>query len=516
MDNNVQRAALHKTLWHIANDLRGTVDGWDLRTYVLGILFYRFISENLTAHINADIRAQGAPNFSYAHITDKAARKLKAKTLAQKGFFIAPSDLFQNRAEQANPADNLEQTLRRIEDSGRRGLLDGLFQGISADAPALGTTPEERAERLNKLIWAVGTLPLRSATGEAIDLFGDAYEYLIQMYASTAGKSGGEFFTPQEVSALLARITIGGRKAIGSVYDPALGSGSLLLQFAQQLGNDNIGSYHGQEINSTSYNLARMNMLVHDIAPGQFNLKLGNTLSNPQRGLDAPFDAVVSNPPYSIKWEGKDNPALACDPRFTPAGALAPKSKADLAFVMHILSVLSDEGRAAVVLFPGVLYRTGAEKKIRTYLIESGLVEAVIALPPDLFFGTAISTCIMVLQKQRRDRNVLFIDATDQFQRIKGKNVITAGNREQILDWLGNRTTELPYVTVVAPEEIAAKNFDLSPQQYLDASSPQTAESLEDLEVQLGQVRKQQEQLRGELFGLLARIEARESQDRQE
>ncbi len=406
-----ERAELHRAIWQIANDLRGSVDGWDFKQYVLGMLFYRFISENLTSYINEDERRSGSKDFDYANLTDKKAEFGRADTVKEKGFYILPSELFVNVRSKARQDANLNETLakvfRNIEKSAKgsdsEDDLKGLFDDLDVNSNKLGSTVEKRNQKLTKLLDAIGDLRLGNYYDNTIDAFGDAYEFLMTMYASNAGKSGGEFFTPQEVSELLACLATVGKKEVNKVYDPACGSGSLLLKFAKILGKENVRmGFFGQEINLTTYNLCRINMFLHDINYNHFDVAHGDTLTDPKHWDDEPFDAIVSNPPYSIKWEGDSNTLLINDPRFSPAGVLAPKSKADLAFTMHMLSWLSTSGTAAIVEFPGVLYRGGAEQKIRKYLVDNNYIDTVIQLPPDLFFGTTIATCIIVLKKSKK------------------------------------------------------------------------------------------------------------------
>src|SRR3954471_7157975 len=438
-----QRAELHKTISRIANDLRGSVDGWDFKSYVLGMLFYRFISENLTAFVNEHERGAGQSHFDYRLLSDDDAEFGRKETVNEKGFYILPSELFANVRKHAPNDPDLNETLeavfKNIEASAlgadSEDDIKGLFDDLDVNSAKLGNTVAKRNEKLVKLLDAIGDLPLGNFQDHTIDLFGDAYEYLMQMYASQAGKSGGEYYTPQEVSELLARITVVGKSAVNKVYDPACGSGSLLLKFAKVLGKENVRrGFFGQEINLTTYNLARINMFLHDVNYEKFDIAHGDTLINPQHWNDEPFEAIVSNPPYSIRWEGDANPLLINDPRFAPAGVLAPKSRADLAFTMHMLSWLAVNGTAAIVQFPGVLYRGGAELKIRKYLVDNNYVDTVIQLPPDLFFGTTIATCIVVLKKSKVDNSTLFIDASKEFVRQGNKNKLTEANRERILD----------------------------------------------------------------------------------
>ena len=414
-----ERAELHRAIWNIANDLRGSVDGWDFKQYVLGIMFYRYISENLTGYINAGERETGDTSFDYAKLPDSDAEQAREDLVKTRCFFILPSDLFENVLRRAANDENLNETLEKVfgnieasaQGTDSEENFKGLFDDIDVNSNKLGGTVAKRNERLVKLLNGVGGMDLSSSkAGQAcgdykdntIDVFGDAYEFLMGMYASNAGKSGGEYYTPQEVSELLTRITLVGKTEVNKVYDPACGSGSLLLKFAKILGKENVRlGFFGQEINITTYNLCRINMFLHDIDYDKFDIAHGDTLTEPLHWDDEPFEAIVSNPPYSIKWGGDSNPLLINDPRFSPAGVLAPKSKADLAFIMHSLSWLATSGAAAIVCFPGVLYRGGAEQKIRKYLIDNNFVDCVIQLPDNLFYGTSIATCIMVLRRSK-------------------------------------------------------------------------------------------------------------------
>ncbi|MCC6755909.1 MAG: type I restriction-modification system subunit M, partial [Solirubrobacterales bacterium] len=466
-----QRAELHKTIWRIANDLRGSVDGWDFKIYVLGILFYRFISENLAAFINEHERQSGDPDFNYAELTDEQAELGRDDTVTEKGFYILPSDLFTNVRARAASDPNLNETLERvfrnIEASAvgtdSEGDLQGLFDDLDVNSAKLGSTVAQRNGKLVKLLDAIGDLGLGSFSDNTIDAFGDAYEYLMTMYASSAGKSGGEFFTPQEVSELLTRIAVVGKDSVNKVYDPACGSGSLLLKFAKVLGRENVRQgFFGQEINLTTYNLARINMFLHDVNFEKFDISHGDTLTDPAHWDDEPFEAIVSNPPYSTKWAGDSDPLLIDDPRYSPAGVLAPKSKADLAFTMHMLSWLAVDGTAAIVEFPGVLYRGGAERKIRKYLIENNYIDTVIQLPPDLFFGTTIATCVMVLKKSKAENDVLFIDASAEFVRVGNKNKLTDENQQKILDAFTARENIDHFAQLVPASEIEENEYNLS------------------------------------------------------
>lgn len=512
-----QRAELHKTIWRIANDLRGSVDGWDFKTYVLGMLFYRFISENLTAYINIGERNAGEDTFDYAALPDSQAEFGRAETVAEKGFYILPSELFTNVRQRAPRDPDLNETLERvfknIEGSAigadSEDDLKGLFDDLDVNSSKLGSTVAKRNEKLVKLLDAIGDLPLGNFEDNSIDLFGDAYEYLMQMYASQAGKSGGEYYTPQEVSELLARITVVGKTQVNKVYDPAVGSGSLLLKFEKVLGKNNVRQgFYGQEINLTTYNLARINMFLHDINYEKFNLAHGDTLTDPQHWDDEPFEAIVSNPPYSIKWDGDANPLLINDERFAPAGVLAPKSKADLAFTMHMLSWLAVNGTAAIVEFPGVLYRGGAERKIRKYLIDNNYVDAVIQLPPDLFFGTTIGTCIIVLKKSKSDNAVLFIDASDEFTRTGNKNKLADANQQKILEAFTVREDDEYFAKLVENEGIVANDYNIAVSSYVERENTRELVDITELNGEISRIVARQTELRTSIDDIVADLES--------
>jgi type I restriction enzyme M protein len=515
----VERAELHRTIWRIANDLRGSVDGWDFKTYVLGTLFYRFISENLTAYLNEQERAAGDATFEYAILTDQDAEQGRAETVIEKGFYILPSDLFENVRAAARNDANLNETLsrvfRNIEASAigtaSEDDLKGLFDDLDVNSTKLGPTVAKRNEKVVKLLNAVGDLQLGTFADNTIDAFGDAYEYLMTMYASSAGKSGGEFFTPQEVSELLARITVVGKTAVNKVYDPACGSGSLLLKFAKILGPENVRQgFFGQEINLTTYNLCRINMFLHDVNYEKFDIAHGDTLTDPVHWDDEPFEAIVSNPPYSTKWEGDANPLLINDPRYAPAGVLAPKSKADLAFTMHMLSWLAVNGTAAIVEFPGVLYRGGAEQKIRKYLIDNNYVDTVIQLPPDLFFGTTIATCVIVLKKAKSDNKTLFIDASAEFVRSGNKNKLSEMNQAQILDAFTARADADHFAKLVDNSEVADNNYNIALSSYVQAEDTSEVVDIEALNAEISRVVERQSELRRRVDAIVADLEADE------
>jgi len=516
MTKEQERAELHRAIWQIANDLRGSVDGWDFKSYVLGTLFYRFISENLTNYINADEQRSGKKDFDYADLTDKEAEFGRVDTVKEKGFYILPSELFVNVCKKAKNDGNLNETLSKvfnsIENSAKGAPseddLKGLFDDLDVNSNKLGNTVENRNKKLVKLLEAIGELRLGNYSDNTIDAFGDAYEFLMTMYASNAGKSGGEFYTPQEVSELLAMITTVGKKEVNKVYDPACGSGSLLLKFSKVLGRENVRQgFFGQEINLTTYNLCRINMFLHDINYNNFDVALGDTLIDPKHWDDEPFDAIVSNPPYSIKWEGDANPLLINDPRFSPAGVLAPKSKADLAFTLHMLSWLSTSGTAAIVEFPGVLYRGGAEQKIRKYLIDNNYVDAVIQLPPDLFFGTTIATCIIVLKKSKKDNKTIFIDASKEFVRNGNKNKLTEDNRKKILDSFTNRQDIEYFAKLVDNKDIVNNDYNIAVSSYVTVEDTREEINITELNAKIGQIVAKQSELRKAIDEIVADIE---------
>jgi len=477
-NTSTQRAELHRKIWAIADDVRGAVDGWDFKQFVLGILFYRFISENITDYFNKDEHEYGDLEFDYTTLTDdEAVCDYKQGTVEAKGFFMLPSHLFQNVVKTAKTNENLNTDLANILKSIEASAIGfaaeehikGLFEDLDTTSNRLGGTVGEKNKRLADILIGIASIDFGNFEDNTIDAFGDAYEYLISNYASNAGKSGGEFFTPQTVSKLLARIVMEGKESINKVYDPTCGSGSLLLQMKKQFDERIIEEgFFGQEINMTNFNLARMNMFLHNINYNHFNIKRGDTLLNPQHKEQKPFDAIVSNPPYSIKWVGDDDPTLINDDRFAPAGKLAPKSKADFAFIMHTLHYLSSKGRAAIVCFPGIFYRTGAEKIIREYLVKNNYVDCVIALPDNLFFGTSIATNILVLTKTWRDNKTLFIDASKEFKKETNNNVLTDENIENIMKALRNRKN-IDYFSKMADiDEIAANDYNLSVSTYVE------------------------------------------------
>ena len=511
-----ERDELHKAIWAIADELRGSVDGWDFKAYVLGTMFYRFLSENITAYINQLMAKAEVEGFDYPAMSDDEAEVAREQMISEKGFFMLPSELFCNVLKRAKNDENLNTTLetifRHIENSAVGTESEDSFKGLFADydvnSNKLGATVAKRNEKLLKLLNGINDMKLGDIKDHTIDAFGDAYEYLMTMYASNAGKSGGEFYTPQEVSELLTRLGIVGKTELNKVYDPACGSGSLLLKAADILGKEKISQgFFGQEINITTYNLCRINMHLHDIGYENFDIACEDTLTNPAHWDDEPFELIVSNPPYSIKWAGDDNPILINDPRFSPAGVLAPKSKADLAFIMHSLSWLSTSGTAAIVCFPGIMYRGGAEQKIRKYLIDNNFIDCIIQLPSNLFFGTSIATCIMVLKKNKTDSKVLFMDASDEFIKAGNNNKLTDENIARIVDAFTKRV-DVEYFTRLVPyEEIQSQDYNLSVSTYVVQKDIREKVDINELNVRIKQIVAREQVLREEIDRIITEIE---------
>ena len=479
------------------------------------MLFYRYISENITTYINRLQQQAGEPDFDYTRFDDASALLGKDEIVREKGFFILPSQLFENVRRRAPQDDNLNETLSAvfaaIEQSAvgtpSESDLKGLFEDLDVNSSKLGNSVQKRNERLVRILDAIGNMNLVAAEERQIDAFGDAYEFLMTMYAGNAGKSGGEFFTPQEVSRLLALIATDGKKEIDKVYDPACGSGSLLLQVSKVIGKEHVRQgFFGQEINRTTYNLCRINMFLHDINYNRFDIALGDTLEEPKHWDDQPFDVIVSNPPYSIQWAGDSNPLHINDERFAPAGVLAPKSKADIAFTMHILHWLSSSGTAAIVEFPGVLYRGGAERKIRQYLIDNNFVDCVIQLPANLFFGVSIATCIIVLRKNKTENKTLFINASDLFVHEGNKNKLTEENIQTILAEYRERKEQPHFSAYIHNSRIADNDYNLSVNNYVEAEDTREVIDIDQLEAELDRIVAHENQLRQEINQLIQEL----------
>jgi type I restriction enzyme M protein len=512
MTSSQQRAALQRQIWQIANDVRGAVDGWDFKQYVLGTLFYRFISENFATYIEG-----GDDSINYAKLPDNVITpEIKDDAIKTKGYFIYPSQLFATIVASANTNGSLNTDLAGIFaaiESSANGYpserdIKGLFADFDTTSNRLGNTVKDKNARLTDVLKGVAKLEFGDFEDSKIDLFGDAYEFLISNYAATAGKSGGEFFTPQHVSKLIAQLAMHKQSSVNKIYDPACGSGSLLLQAKKHFDAHIIEEgFFGQEINHTTYNLARMNMFLHNINYDKFNIQLGNTLTEPHFGDDKPFDAIVSNPPYSVKWVGSDDPTLINDERFAPAGVLAPKSKADFAFVLHALSYLSAKGRAAIVCFPGIFYRGGAEQKIRQYLVDNNYVETVISLAPNLFFGTTIAVNILVLSKHKTDTQTQFIDASGLFDRKTNNNELSDQHIEEIMQAFDGKADVAHFAKSESFEAIVANDYNLSVSSYIEARDNRVVVDIAQLNADLKTTAARIDQLRSEIDAIVAEIE---------
>ncbi len=515
MTGNEQRKELESQIWKIANDVRGAVDGWDFKQFVLGTLFYRFVSENFARYIEADDES-----IKYARLSDDIITpEIKDDAIKTKGYFIYPSQMFVNVAKAANTNESLNTDLAQIFaaiESSASGYpseqdIKGLFADFDTTSNRLGNTVKEKNSRLADVLKGVSGLNLGEFQDNQIDLFGDAYEFLIKNYAANAGKSGGEFFTPPHVSKLIAQLAVHKQTTVNKIYDPAAGSGSLLLQARKHVDEHTIqDGYFGQEINHTTYNLARMNMFLHNINYDKFNIQLGNTLINPHFGDDKPFDAIVSNPPYSVKWIGADDPTLINDERFAPAGVLAPKSKADFAFVLHALSYLSAKGRAALVCFPGIFYRGGAEQKIRKYLVDNNYVESVISLAPNLFYGTTIAVTILVLAKNKADTVVQFIDASGEefFEKKTNNNVMYDDHIARIMEMFDSKANVDHVAAAVPFEKIARNDYNLSVSAYVEPKDTRDVVDITKLNAELETTVAKIDRLRADIDAIVAEIEA--------
>lgn len=512
-----ERDELHRAIWKTAEELRGTTDGWDFKHYVLGTMFYRYLSENFCNFINEGEIESGNTDFDYAKITDEEAEPIRQEMINTKGFFILPSELFCNVRQEANKnCDNLNETLSKIfknvENSAKgsqsENNFEGLFDDYDVNSNKLGSTTIKRNENLVKLLNCIHDMNLGNVKEHYIDAFGDAYEYLAGMYSSNAGKSGGEYFTPADVSELLTRLGTVGKTEINKVYDPACGSGSLLLKAEKVLGKQAIrNGFFGQEKNPTTYNLCRINMFLHDIEFDKFNIACEDTLTNPQHNNDDPFELIVSNPPYSKKWDGDSNPVLINDKRFSPAGVLAPKNKADMAFIMHSLSYLAANGTAAIVCFPGIMYRGGAEKKIRQYLVDNNFIDCIIQLPDNLFYGTSIATCIMVLKKNKLDNNILFIDASRECIKVTNNNKLTQQNIKNIVEAFTKREEVTYFSHLATHDEVKANKYNLSVSTYVEAEDTREKIDIVKLNAEIKEIVAREEVLRQEIDKIIAEIE---------
>jgi len=510
-----QQQELRAKIWRIANDVRGSVDGWDFKQFVLGTLFYRFISENFTNYIEG-----GDDSVNYAkYPDDKITSEIKDDAIKTKGYFIYPSQLFVNVSKAANTNPNLNTDLKVIFDAIENSAngypsepdIKGLFADFDTTSTRLGNTVEGKNLRLAAVLKGVEELNFGNFEDNQIDLFGDAYEFLISNYAANAGKSGGEFFTPQHVSKLIAQLAMHKQEKVNKIYDPAAGSGSLLLQAKKHFDNHIIEEgFYGQEVNHTTYNLARMNMFLHNINYDKFNITLGDTLRNPHFNDEKPFDAIVSNPPYSINWIGDGDPTLINDDRFAPAGVLAPKSKADFAFVLHCLSYLSSKGRAALVCFPGIFYRGGAEQKIRKYLVDNNFVETIISVAPNLFYGTSIAVTLLVLSKHKTENKTQFIDASgeDFCKKVTNNNLLEDKHIERIMEIFDGKA-DVEYIAVsIDNTKIAENDYNLSVSSYVVGKDNREKINIAELNKEVTKTVEKINTLRADIDTIIKEIEA--------
>lgn len=514
-----ERDELFRTIYKIATDLvhAGHVSEWDFKSYVLGTMFYRYISENFAAYINDGEHAAGNTDFDYAKMSDEDAEPARDGLVQEKGFFILPSELFCNVLANADRDDNLNETLERvfnhIESSAASGDAEndfaGLFDDFDVNSKSIGETVAKRNKVLAELLKGVARMPLFAAGGNP-DLFGDAYEYLMGMYAANAGKKGGQYFTPAEVSELLARLGTIGKTRINKVYDPACGSGSLLLKAEKVLGKENIErGFFGQEIDLTTYNLCRINMFLHNIEFDKFSIVREDTLISPMHWDDQPFELIVSNPPFSVPWEGDRNPLLINDPRFRDAGVLAPASKGDMAFIMHSLSWLANNGAAAIVCFPGIMYRGGAEQKIRKYLVDNNYVDAIIQLPSNLFLNVTISVDIMLLRKNKSDNSILFVDASEEFVKVTKNNRLSEQNIQRIVAAVAARKNEEYFCRLVTNSEVGSKEnaYNLSVSTYVEQKDTREKVDIVKLNAEIAEIVAREQLLRDEIDKIIAEIE---------
>lgn len=472
-----QKKLLEAQLWNIANELRGKMDADEFRDYILGFIFYKYLSEKQLIYANHLLETEAVKD--YAKVKDEETiEAIKEESLEKLGYFLKPDELFSAIATKGNIKnesasnfilEDLDSILNGIEQStmGTESEDDfnKLFEDLDLSSTKLGRTPEARNTLIAKVLSHLDKIDFALEDTDA-DVLGDAYEYLIAQFASGAGKKAGEFYTPQQVSKILAKIVTSGKKRIKDVYDPTCGSGSLLLRVAKEA---EVGEFYGQELNRTTYNLARMNMILHDVHFSKFDIKQEDTLEEPQH-LDMTFEAIVANPPFSAKWKGKNNPLNENDDRFSQYGKIAPSSKADFAFVQHMIHQLADNGTMACVLPHGVLFRGAAEATIREYIIKKqNYLDAVIGLPANIFYGTSIPTCILVLSKCRvHDEDILFIDASNEFEKDGNKNKLTEAHIEKIVETYRKREALDKYSYVASLDKIAENDYNLNIPRYVD------------------------------------------------
>ena len=472
-----QTQQLHQQLWNIANTLRGKMDADDFRDYILGFIFYKYLSTKIELYANEFLEPDNLTFFElqgHEQETDYL-KAVKNAALDKLGYFLLPSELFSELAKRGNSGGknefilgDLAKVLTHIEqstlDSESQDDFGNLFEDIDLTSSKLGKSENDKNELIVKVLSHLDEIDFDIANTES-DVLGDAYEYLIGQFASGAGKKAGEFYTPQQVSKVLAQLVTQGKDKLKSVYDPTCGSGSLLLSVAKQV--KEVSAFYGQEMNPTTYNLCRMNMIMHDVHYKRFDIKNEDTLERPQH-LDQRFEAIVANPPFSAKWSA--SPLFMSDDRFSNYGKLAPSSKADFAFVQHMVHQLADNGTMALVLPHGVLFRGAAEGHIRKYLIQDrNYIDAVIGMPANIFYGTSIPTCILVMKKERTHKdNILFIDASQHFEKVKTQNYLREEDINLIIDTYTNRITTDKYSYVATLQEVAENDYNLNIPRYVD------------------------------------------------
>ncbi|WP_419885727.1 type I restriction-modification system subunit M [Paenibacillus sp. B-A-8] len=484
-----QQADLHKKLWDMANDLRGQMEAYEFKNYILGLIFYRYLSEKTETRVSKLLEEDGII-YAKAWKDEEYRNALSDELIQQIGYVIEPEYLFSNMIAEIGKGDQgkfdiemLQRAINAVTEStlgaASQDDFQHLFDDMDLASSKLGRDVKSRSKLIAKIMININDIPFLHEDIE-IDVLGDAYEYLIGQFAATAGKKAGEFYTPQQVSKILAKIVTIGKKDLRSVYDPTCGSASLVLRVGKEV---NVRKFFGQEKTSTTYNLARMNMLLHDVSYQNFDIQNGDTLEEPKH-LDERFEAVVANPPYSAKWSS--DAKFLNDERFSAYGRLAPASKADFAFVQHMIHQLDDNGTMAVVLPHGVLFRGAAEGVIRKYLIgDKNYLDAVIGLPANIFFGTSIPTCILVFKKCRKDDdNILFIDASNEFERGKNQNRLRDEDVEKIVDTYMSRQTIEKYSYAATLKEVKTNDFNLNIPRYVD-----TFEEEEEIDIDLVQDR---------------------------
>lgn len=503
-----QQAELQKKLWSIANDLRGNMDASEFRNYILGLIFYRYLSEKTEEEVD---KLLSDDNLSYeeAWQDEEYREAIEAELISQIGFVVEPQYLFSNFIRkienQTFDIEELHKAVNKVEESTRgeesEDDFNHLFADMDLNSSRLGTSNAARTKLISKVMVNLSTLPFVHSDLE-IDMLGDAYEYLIGQFAATAGKKAGEFYTPQQVSKILAQIVTTDKTDLRNVYDPTCGSGSLLLRVGREA---RVRHYYGQEYNSTTYNLARMNMLLHDVNYNRFSIDNADTLEDPAVDEEK-FEAVVANPPYSAKWSA--DPKFMDDPRFSNYGKLAPKSKADFAFIQHMIHHLDDNGTMAVVLPHGVLFRGAAEGQIRRYLIEEkNYLDAIIGLPANLFFGTSIPTSILVFKKCRqKDDSVLFIDASQSFEKGKNQNHLSDEDVEKIVNTYRNREELDKFSHNATLEEIADNDYNLNIPRYVDTFEEEAPIDLDQVQSDLKTIEAEIKEVEQEISGYLKEL----------